>query len=216
MKPVEPDAAVQSESDGSSCATIEKCAPAQKRPRTPVAWDDPRIERVFEIRRLPKPTKPVESEKNGGENSEENDQDSDGSSLGKHQAEKRTRSWGFGKKREGKVKGDGTRKCGGSNGGGICDGDGDRPPTPTDSAEEDRYEEDEGFPEINKQGEGLKMQVSHAPREDFAELRFEHLGGPVWEILTGIEARTKFTNSELRHEGMYVASSASCCGVDVL
>lgn len=76
-----------------------------------------------------------------------------------------------------------------------------RPPTPSDSDQEDRHEEDMDCPEENEKGKHLKMQVSLKPRPDFAELQFEHLGGPIWEILTGIEARTKFSNSELKHEG---------------
>lgn len=80
-----------------------------------------------------------------------------------------------------------------------------RPPTPSDSDQEDRHEEDVDCAKENEKGKGLKMQVSKKPRSDFAELEFEHLGGPIWEILTGIEARTKFTNSELRHEGTYVS-----------
>lgn len=79
-----------------------------------------------------------------------------------------------------------------------------RAPTPEDSSEDDRHEDDEGFPEVNEKGRALKMQVSEKPRIDFAELQFEHLGGPLWEILTGIQARTKFTNTELKHEGMFV------------
>lgn len=77
-----------------------------------------------------------------------------------------------------------------------------RPSTPTDSDQEDRHEDDDGFPERNQKGSELKMQVSEKPRPDFTELKYENLGGLVWEILTGVEARTKFTNSELRHEGM--------------
>lgn len=76
-----------------------------------------------------------------------------------------------------------------------------RPKTPDDSDQEDRHEDDQGFPEANKAGANLKMQVSEKLRNDFAELKYDHIGGVCWEILTGIEARTKFTNSELRHEG---------------
>lgn len=76
-----------------------------------------------------------------------------------------------------------------------------RPPTPSDSDQEDRHEQDMDCPIANEKGKGLKMQVSLKPRSDFAELTYEHLGGPIWEILTGIEARTKFSNSELKHEG---------------
>lgn len=76
-----------------------------------------------------------------------------------------------------------------------------RPGTPGDSDQEDRHSDDDGFAGMNKEGEGLKMQVSEKPRGDFVELSYEKLGGLGWEILTGIEARTKFTNSELRHEG---------------
>lgn len=57
---------------------------------------------------------------------------------------------------------------------------------------------------MNTKGEELKMQISETLRRDFVELKYEHLGGVCWEILTGIEARTKFTNSELRHEGMRI------------
>lgn len=201
LKPVEPGVAASDESDGSSLATsIEKGPPAQKRPRTPVAADDPRIERVFEIRRLPREPNATNGTV-GGENEEDDDSDGSGS-VGTHLPDKPTRSWGFGKKLPVKVKGG--LKCGSGKGRVICDDHPHdaRPSTPTDSSEDDRYEDDDGFPEINRKGKMLKMQISHTPRLDFAELRFEHLGGPVWEILTGIEARTKFTNSELRHEGM--------------
>ncbi|KAL0636947.1 hypothetical protein Q9L58_004050 [Maublancomyces gigas] len=75
-----------------------------------------------------------------------------------------------------------------------------RPSTPGDSNDEDRHDEDDGFPDINKAGEGLKMQISTKLRNGFSELKYEHFGGLCWEILTGIEARTKFSNSELRHE----------------
>lgn len=78
-----------------------------------------------------------------------------------------------------------------------------RPPTPDDSGEEDRYEDDEGFRGPNAKGRALKMQVSKKPRPDFTELKYKHVGGTIWEILTGIEARTKFSNSELRHEGTW-------------
>lgn len=72
---------------------------------------------------------------------------------------------------------------------------------PDDSDQEDRHEDDEGVPEANKEGLRLMMQVSERPREGFHELKFEHVGGVCWEILTGIEARTKYSNSEIRHEG---------------
>lgn len=134
---------------------------------------------------------------------------------GKKEIQKQKR-WGIGMKRATKVMLDETAACGSRKGKGIAgeapdcsrleiadeEPDYCRPSTPVDSDVDDRYEDDEGFPEMNKKGEGLKMQVSCTPRPDFAELQCEHLGGPVWQILTGIQARTKFTNSELRHEGM--------------
>lgn len=83
--------------------------------------------------------------------------------------------------------------------------------TPDDSDQEDRHSDDEGFAKENTTGAGLKMQVSEKPRPDFQELKYEHLGGVCWEILTGIEARTKFTNSELRHEGMRAWFRAADC-----
>lgn len=179
-------------------------------PRTPVAADDPRIERVFEIRRLPKKletTNGIVGDEESGEADEvdnEDDDDNGNSSRANYKAGKQQDRWGFRKMRAEKAKDDEETRCRSGNGNGIHDEQphGDRPSTPTDSSEDDRYEDDDGFPDVNKKGKMLKMQVSHKPRLDFAELRFEHLGGPVWEILTGIEARTKFTNSELRHEGM--------------
>lgn len=76
-----------------------------------------------------------------------------------------------------------------------------RSPTPSDSDQEDQYEADLGFPEINKKGDSLRLKVSLKSRHDFSELLREHMEGPIWEILTGVEARTKLTNSELKHEG---------------
>lgn len=120
-----------------------KRLPGEKpQPRPPIRADDPRIQRVFELRRKFGSSSP---------------RDSDGHN---------------------------------------------RPVTPNDSDQEDRHSDDEGFPEMNTKGEELKMQISETLRHDFVELKYEHLGGVCWEILTGIEARTKFTNSELRHEGM--------------
>lgn len=84
---------------------------------------------------------------------------------------------------------------------------GNPPGSPDDSGQEDRHSDDDGFAEMNETGEGLKMQVSAKPRDDFVELSYEHLGGVGWEILTGIEARTKFSNSELKHEGKSAVSS---------
>lgn len=76
-----------------------------------------------------------------------------------------------------------------------------RAPTPSDSEQEDAYEEDIGFPASNEKGRSLGLQVSLKPRPDFSEFQWEHMEGPIWKILTGIEARTKLTNSELKHEG---------------
>ncbi|KAL0631726.1 Serine/threonine-protein phosphatase 6 regulatory ankyrin repeat subunit A [Maublancomyces gigas] len=75
-----------------------------------------------------------------------------------------------------------------------------RPPTPSDSDQEDRYESDLGFPEVNEKGNNFQLTVGLKPRHDFSKLLWEHLEGPVWEILTDVEARTKLTNSELKHE----------------
>lgn len=110
--------------------------------------------------------------------------------------------WGIGKGKE-KEKDTGRGKNGKAKctGGRIEEPRYARAPTPNDSSEDDRHEDDAGFPEVNEKGKYLKMQVSEKARFDFAELQCEHLGGPVWEILTGIQARTKFSNTELKHEG---------------
>lgn len=142
--------------------------PRKRQVRSPIAADDPRIERVFEISRIGR------GDPNGGV-----DLDSKGKSSS-------------GGRSKGKGCSLGSKPA--------CHKP--RPGTPTDSDQEDRHEDDDGFPERNQKGSELKMQVSEKPRPDFTELRYENLGGLVWEILTGVEARTKFTNSELRHEGM--------------
>lgn len=77
------------------------------------------------------------------------------------------------------------------------------PPTLDDTSEDDRYEDDDGFPKSNSAGRHMNMQVSDKLKPDFAELEHNHLGSTLWEILTGIQARTKFTNSELKHEGTF-------------
>lgn len=76
-----------------------------------------------------------------------------------------------------------------------------RSPTLDDSDQEDAYEDDDGFPDFNKIGRNLRLEISLKPRPEFVELRSRHLAGPVWDILTGVESRTKLTNSELAHEG---------------
>lgn len=112
--------------------------------------------------------------------------------------------WGIGKgKGKEKDTGRGAKgkaKCGG---GIVQEPRYARAPTPDDSSEDDRHEDDAGFPEGNEKGKYLKMQVSEKARFDFAEVQCDQLGGPLWEILTGIEARTKFSNTELKHEGMF-------------
>lgn len=129
-----------------------------RRSRPPIQADDPRIQRVFELRRK------LDSSKKSGSG----------------------RKLGSGSELPVNPLGDPP----------------DDPSEPSDSDQEDRHSDDEGFAKENVAGGGLRMQVSEKPRPDFQELKYEHLGGVCWEILTGIEARTKFSNSELRHEGM--------------
>lgn len=193
-----------------------------KEPRTQVTADDPRIERVFEISRVPRNLTSNRAE----ESAEEGEQDGfmdglvdngEGGSGRQTGMEKKTGSvttgkgkWGIGKGKDkekekekktytgrapkGKAKRIGER---------VEEPRYVRAPTPHDSSEDDRHEDDAGFPEVNEKGKYLKMQVSEKARFDFAELQCDHLGGPLWEILTGIEARTKFSNTELKHEGMF-------------
>lgn len=77
------------------------------------------------------------------------------------------------------------------------------PIAPIDSDEEDRHDSDDGFPAVNTAGQGLKMQISVKMDKGFRELKYGDFGGLCWQILTGIEARTKFSDSELRHEGWF-------------
>lgn len=178
----------------------------KRRIRTPITADDPRIERVFEISRIPRNRTGGEEEKEEKEDEkevemvetvevEEGEGEGDGEGSG---------SWWKGMKAKSEVNGKGgvgsakLKVCRKALEAGPRH---PRAPTPIDSSEDDWYEDDDGSPEANEKGKGLKMQVSHKPRPDFLELKYEHLGGTVWEILTGIEARTKFTNGELRNEG---------------
>lgn len=185
-------------------------------PRVPVSADDPRIERVFEISRVPKRTVPKDPAETGNEGEEHRllegwVEQAEGSSETRKGKEKETGTfatgtakWGMGKgKEKEKDTGRGAKgkvKCGA---GIVQEPRYARAPTPDDSSEDDRHEDDAGFPEVNEGGKYLKMQVSERARFDFAEIQCDHLGGPLWEILTGIEARTKFSNTELKHEGMF-------------
>lgn len=47
------------------------------------------------------------------------------------------------------------------------------------------------------------MKISVQLDKGFRELKYGDFGGLCWQILTGIEARTKFSDSELRHEGLF-------------
>lgn len=197
----------------------------KNRPRVPIAWNDDRIDRVFEIchpRKKPAATPITDAaEKQDYSIADDSDVDSTdyADSIAQAKEEQRSRSsWGWGKKFTAKPTlsassaGCGPKAVASTSLATASDPKhtgsdpklhDSRPTTPNDSEEDDRYDSDEGgFPVINDKGKSLTMQVSHLPRSDFSELRFEHLGGTVWEILTGIEARTKFTNSELRHQGM--------------
>lgn len=184
-------------------------------PRIPVSADDPRIERVFEISRVPR-----NAASDGAKEPEEEDEENDlsegrvehGEGKSERQKGKQKESsmyakgkakWRMGKeKKQENDKGRGASRDAKSPDR-IQEPRYERAPTPDDSSEDDRHENDAGFPEVNEKGKYLKMQVSEKPRFDFAELQCEHLGGTLWEILTGIEARTKFTNTELKHEGMF-------------
>lgn len=157
-------------------------------PRIPVIADDSRIERVFEANR-----KEVTGKKNVGKG------------VVKEWIKDKVSST-RGQKGKGKENGtaSGIEGESGRTGGSIKEPHDKRAPTLDDSSEDDRHEDDEGFPEENKNGKEMEMQMSEKPRHDFEELQFKHLRGPLWEILTGIEARTKFTNTELKHEGTYL------------
>lgn len=185
-------------------------------PRIPVSADDPRIERVFEISRLPRNTasngieEPQEEDEENGllegfvEHAEEMSERQKGKQNESSSYAKGKAKWRMGKeKKEENDMGRGANRKAKRTDGGIKEPRYERAPTPDDSSEDDRHENDAGFPEVNEKGKYLKMQVSEKPRFDFAELQCEHLGGTLWEILTGIEARTKFTNTELKHEGMF-------------
>lgn len=162
--------------------------------------DDPRIERVFEIGCISPPVTGEEDEEALLGGRVEHGESSSG--WRKNKGEK------IGKEKEGKGKGKEKEKSTGqgTKGKRNCTS-GTVPPLALifdDSSEDDRHEDDEGFPEANKQGKSMEVRVSDKPRIDFAQLQCEHLGGPLWEILTGIEARTKFSNTELKHEGMFM------------
>lgn len=98
----------------------------------------------------------------------------------------------------------------------------------SDSDESDRYEDDEeeGLPQPGGFPEELGMRVGHAPRshkDGKAERRFEQadyetLGGVCWQLLTKLKSRTRFTNSEIRKEGvcalsevLWVGGTDACC-----
>lgn len=67
------------------------------------------------------------------------------------------------------------------------------------------------------------MRVGHAPRshkDGKAERRFEQadyetLGGVCWQLLTKLKSRTRFTNSEIRKEGVCVCALPAVVWVSV-
>ncbi|KAL0634526.1 hypothetical protein Q9L58_006545 [Maublancomyces gigas] len=168
----------------------------------PVTADDPRIERVFEIGRISPPVTGEEDEEALLEGRAEHWENS---SWGRKNKGKEVEKEKRGK---GKWKGKGKEKSTGQGTKGKTNCTSAIVPPrdliSDDSSEDDRHEDDEGFPSANKTGESMEMRVSEKLRVDFKQLQCEHLGGPLWEILTGIEARTKFSNTELKHEGMFL------------
>lgn len=51
------------------------------------------------------------------------------------------------------------------------------------------------------------MRISLKLDQGFCELKYGDFGGLCWQILTGIEARNKFSDSELRHESLWAGGS---------
>lgn len=84
-----------------------------------------------------------------------------------------------------------------------------------DSDESDRYEDDEeeGLPKPGGFPQELGMRVGDAPKpakkgnpeRRFEQPDYETLGGVCWQLLTKLKSRTRFTNSEIRKEGVCFA-----------
>lgn len=93
-----------------------------------------------------------------------------------------------------------------------------------DSDESDRYEsdEEEGLPEVCGFDHGLDgtrtlgMRCARAPKpprqthsgkgkgvsNEYTEPKYNLVGGVCWKLLTTLKSKTRFTNSEIRKEGM--------------
>lgn len=64
---------------------------------------------------------------------------------------------------------------------------------------EDRYNDDEDYPE--RVDKTLFMRASKQIRKGFEEPNYKLLGGVCWDLLDRLKCTTKFTNGEIWHEG---------------
>lgn len=83
-----------------------------------------------------------------------------------------------------------------------------KPGEVSDSSQDDRYEDDESYPK--KSGAipgvemGMRVDVELRENQVYTEPDYNYklLGGVCWDLLAKLKSKTKFTNSEIRHEGM--------------
>lgn len=73
---------------------------------------------------------------------------------------------------------------------------------PEEDELDDRYDDDEDYPEENTLGKTMWMKVSSDVEAEFAEPNFGEGGGVFWDLIDRLRSQTKFTNTEIKNEGM--------------
>ncbi|KAH8149783.1 uncharacterized protein LAJ45_05935 [Morchella importuna] len=76
------------------------------------------------------------------------------------------------------------------------------PPPEFLSEKEDRYNDDEDYPE--RVDKTLFMRASKQIRKGFEEPNYKLLGGVCWDLLDRLKCKTKFTNGEIWHEAQRI------------
>ncbi|KAI5849653.1 hypothetical protein DFP73DRAFT_629848 [Morchella snyderi] len=76
------------------------------------------------------------------------------------------------------------------------------PPPGFHSEKEDRYNDDEDYPE--RVDKTLYMRASKQIRKGFEEPNYKLLGGVCWDLLDRLKCKTKFTNGEIWHEAQRI------------
>lgn len=71
----------------------------------------------------------------------------------------------------------------------------------SDASQSDRYASDEEYP-IGSTSVILGVKAGTEERKNYSEPDFAKLGGVCWTLLESLKSETRFTNSEIKHEGM--------------